>query len=136
MACRESLRFFVLFLLVQHLQSSVWQSDNSLEAETSRFDRRLRGLEDAGAWKLWKHEHAKLYPSSAEELERYVVWRSNKAYIESHNEYSQEFGYSVRMNKFGDLVSQGVSRALGTCKCIVVVYCMKRRRTNTRKIMP
>ncbi len=96
----RALQTCLVLLVAQQLRSLAWKSGT----ETESFERILQGLEDADEWRLWKSEQARLYVSSTEELERYVIWRSNKAYIESHNEYSQEFGYTVRMNKFGDLV--------------------------------
>ena len=41
-----------------------------------------------------------------EELRKHVTWMSNKAYIEQHNQYSDTFGYTLKMNNFGDLVRQ------------------------------
>lgn len=55
-------------------------------------------------WSNWKHKHVKHYPSDNEELDRYVTWRTNKAYVEYHNAFAQDFGYTVALNKFGDLV--------------------------------
>ncbi len=103
----RALQTCLVLLVSQQLRSLAWK----FGSETESFERGRQGLEDADEWRLWKSEQARLYASSTEELERYVIWRSNKAYIESHNEYSQEFGYTVRMNKFGDLVRQG-------CNCM------------------
>ena len=55
-------------------------------------------------WQLWKTQHGKSYESKREELERHLVWLSNRKYIESHNNYADVFGYKVAMNIFGDLV--------------------------------
>lgn len=55
-------------------------------------------------WVSWKHTHNKTYYGSNEALERYVVWRSNTAYILSHNTYADKFGFTMEMNAFGDLV--------------------------------
>ena len=55
-------------------------------------------------WSSWQKQHNRSYLSSREELERYVVWRSNTAYIQSHNSYADKFGFTLAMNKYGDLV--------------------------------
>ena len=55
-------------------------------------------------WDLWKAEHGKSYSEEREELERHVVWLSNRAYIEHHNANANIFGFTLAMNHFGDLV--------------------------------
>ena len=55
-------------------------------------------------WSQWKVTHTKYYTSNNEELERYVTWRTNKAYVEYHNAFAEDFGYSLALNKFGDMV--------------------------------
>ena len=57
-------------------------------------------------WQLWKAEQGKLYSSELEELEKHLVWLSNKKYIEAHNAASDVFGYTLELNKFADLVRQ------------------------------
>ena len=57
-------------------------------------------------WQMWKAEHGKLYLSELEELEKHLVWLSNKKYIEAHNAASDVFGYTLELNKFADLVRQ------------------------------
>ena len=57
-------------------------------------------------WQLWKAEHGKLYSSELEELEKHLVWLSNKKYIEAHTAASDVFGYTLELNKFADLVRQ------------------------------
>lgn len=56
-------------------------------------------------WNLWKGQHEKSYDSQLEELEKHMVWLSNKKYIEQHNANSHIFGFTLAMNHFGDLVS-------------------------------
>lgn len=56
-------------------------------------------------WKLWKSEHRKSYQSDMEDLENHKVWLSNKKYIELHNANSHIFGYTLAMNRYGDMVS-------------------------------
>lgn len=55
-------------------------------------------------WRLWKTHHGKSYGTDMEELERHLVWLSNKKYIEAHNTNSDVFGYTLAMNGFGDIV--------------------------------
>ncbi len=55
-------------------------------------------------WHLWKAEHFKSYENEKEELQRHVVWLSNREYINQHNNHADVFGYTLRMNRFGDMV--------------------------------
>ena len=55
-------------------------------------------------WRLWKAQHGKDYLTQPEELERHLVWLSNRKYIELHNKNADIFGYKLTMNAFGDLV--------------------------------
>ena len=55
-------------------------------------------------WRLWKSHHGRAYTSHTEELERHLVWLSNKKYIEAHNKNDDMFGYTLSMNSFGDMV--------------------------------
>ena len=64
-------------------------------------------------WALWRRGHSKVYSSPEEELEKYVVWRSNTAYIEYHNNYADKFGFSLAMNKYGDMVSVSTDMVTG-----------------------
>ena len=57
-------------------------------------------------WQLWKTEHGKSYESQREELERHLVWLSNREYINAHNKNSDVFGFTLSMNHLGDIVSQ------------------------------
>ena len=57
-------------------------------------------------WDLWKTEHGKSYESQREELDRHLVWLSNREYINAHNANSHIFGYTLAMNHLGDIVSQ------------------------------
>lgn len=56
-------------------------------------------------WKLWKSQHGREYESTLEDLDRHIVWLSNKKYIELHNSNSHIFGYTLSLNHFGDMVS-------------------------------
>ena len=55
-------------------------------------------------WHAWKSVHGKSYESEHEELRKHVVWRSNQKYIEEHNKYEDTFGFTLEMNKYGDMV--------------------------------
>ena len=57
-------------------------------------------------WDLWKTEHGKSYQSQREELERHLVWLSNREYINAHNANSHVKGFSLKLNHFADLVSR------------------------------
>lgn len=57
-------------------------------------------------WHAWKSVHGKIYGTQREELERHVVWQANKKFIDTHNAFNATFGYTLGMNKFGDLVSE------------------------------
>ena len=70
-------------------------------------------------WKSWKTVHGKNYLSDLEDLDRHLVWLSNKKYIESHNANEDYFGFGLAMNSFGDLVCSlllfGVALARHRC---------------------
>lgn len=57
-------------------------------------------------WHLWKSQHGKVYQDEREELQRHIVWLANKKHIEEHNKFADEFGYTLKMNQFGDLVCE------------------------------
>ena len=57
-------------------------------------------------WQTWKEKHDRDYENEIHELERYVIWKSNKAYIDAHNELEEEFGYRLALNQFADMVSR------------------------------
>ncbi len=59
-------------------------------------------------WHAWKDVHSVSYESEHEELRKHVVWRSNQKYIEEHNKYQDVFGYSLEMNKYGDMVRNNI----------------------------
>ena len=56
-------------------------------------------------WQLWKSQHGKSYGSQREELERHLVWLSNREYINAHNANSDMFGFTLELNHLGDIVS-------------------------------
>ena len=47
-------------------------------------------------WEMWKEQHGKGYQSEREELERHLVWLSNKKYIDQHNANTDVFGFARR----------------------------------------
>jgi hypothetical protein len=55
-------------------------------------------------WNMWKGQHEKTYASELEDLNRHLVWLSNRKYIELHNANSHVFGYQLAMNHFADMV--------------------------------
>ena len=67
------------------------------------------GFKGDGEWLSWKKQHSRNYESDIHELEKYAIWRSNKAYIDAHNERKDKFGYVMAMNQFGDLVSDSIT---------------------------
>ena len=86
-----------VFVILRELQSAPFSTDERLV----NWPPSSEGVEE---WKLWKRVHNKSYGSSIENIERYTVWRANKVYIDSHNKYSEKFGFTLSMNEFGDLV--------------------------------
>ncbi|XP_041379493.1 silicatein-like [Gigantopelta aegis] len=46
-------------------------------------------------WLTWKQKHDKSYESDIHELEKYVTWISNRAFIEAHNQLKSDFGYRL-----------------------------------------
>ena len=49
--------------------------------------------------------HGRVYESDGIEFRRQITFESNMKFIEEHNAHADEHGYTVKMNKFGDLVS-------------------------------
>ena len=70
-------------------------SDGRLNTNVLRY-----GLQ----WEAWKATHRRGYLTLVEELERFVIWRANQAFIDYHNSYANKLGFTLRMNQFGDLV--------------------------------
>ena len=60
-------------------------------------------------WNLWKAQHGKSYNEGREELERHILWLSNRKFIEHHNINADIFGFTLAMNKFGDMVGHQLS---------------------------
>ena len=70
--------------------------------------------------------HSKEYKEDLEELRRHTIWQSNKKFIDSHNSVADKFGYTLRMNEFGDLTDIEFAEMYNG-------YVM-RERTNTSKM--
>ncbi|XP_064383110.1 procathepsin L-like isoform X2 [Halichondria panicea] len=58
-------------------------------------------------WQLWKTKHTKYYDSDREELERHLVWLSNREYIQQHNVNYRAgvLGFKLALNKFADMTN-------------------------------
>ncbi len=54
---------------------------------------------------LLLQKHGKVYRDELEELHRYTVWQSKRAFVNEHNRHAGEFGYTLAMNKFSDMSS-------------------------------
>ena len=88
-------------------QSSDMYSDKvdlGSEEFVSKWLGNVSEIELHAEWSNWKAQHRKKYSTSVQDLERYVVWRSNRAYINYHNSFANTFGFYLAMNKFGDMV--------------------------------
>lgn len=68
-------------------------------------------------WESWKNTHGKTYTHEREESERVMIWTNNKKLIDTHNEMAEENGYTLAMNKFGDMVGL---RSCSYMHCFVV----------------
>lgn len=55
-------------------------------------------------WGKWKFTNDRNYTTELEELERHLIWLSNKVYIDQHNANAHIFGFTLAMNHLGDLV--------------------------------
>ena len=54
----------------------------------------------------WKVKYSRKYGTKDEELQRQIIWESNKKFVENHNANADKFGFTVAMNEFADLVSE------------------------------
>lgn len=58
-------------------------------------------------WESWKGYYGnKSYKSQREEIEKHIVWLSNKEYIDQHNANTHIFGFTLTLNHLGDMVSK------------------------------
>ena len=58
-------------------------------------------------------KHRKEYEGSEEESHRQSTWLDNRAFIEEHNRNTGQHGYTLAMNKFGDLDQQDMKQWKG-----------------------
>ena len=70
------------------------------------------GIQLPPEWHLWKAKHGKSYSSFTEELQKHITWKSNHQYVDAHNAHKDIYGFTLKMNQFGDLV----------CCCISLSY--------------
>ena len=108
---RPSLSYFAMltsFMLIVLLTSAFEVEGRKLTYRKHNHRHHHRNLGLSAEWHAWKSVHSKIYRSPREELERHVLWQSNKKFIEAHNIYNETFGYTLAMNEFGDLVSWSV----------------------------
>ena len=54
---------------------------------------------------MTEQEHEREYSSDEEELQRHMIWEANKNYVDNHNQHADEFGFTLAMNQFADLVN-------------------------------
>ncbi len=78
----------------------------SSEEEGESWNKDLPVFEALQEWHQWKVAHSKSYRSTQEELERHIVWHSNRVFVEQHNRNAEEgiYSYQVKLNHLGDLV--------------------------------
>lgn len=58
---------------------------------------------------LLLQRYGKLYKDDLEELRRYTIWQSKRAYVNEHNNHANRFGYTLAMNKFSDMSIDEIS---------------------------
>ena len=91
-----SFLMFLVILMAVLSNHLAWLAKHSKEQPSISFP---------PEWHLWKSQHERNYSDVQEELSRHVVWLGNQEYINQHNKYADVFGYTLKMSKFGDLVS-------------------------------
>ncbi len=94
----------VLLCTILAMVSLQAQSSKAWSAEDILF--KYRGqYKHHEEWRWWKKIHTKNYGTYQEELERHLIWLSNRKYIEQHNANADIFGFNLAMNYWGDMVS-------------------------------
>lgn len=86
-------------------------------------------LQHSEEWLQWKSQHGKNYDSQRHELERHLVWLSNREYINAHNKNADIFGFTLAMNHFGDMVR----KTSGVIFVIILWFIYARLTRNIRK---
>ena len=56
-------------------------------------------------WEMWKREHGRDYHTEEEEKHRHMIWESNKQYVDEHNKFAEQAGFTLALNLFADLES-------------------------------
>ncbi len=90
----------------------------SLSCASSNLQPRFQYLEE---WNAWKSTHGKSYESERDEVEKHIVWMSNKEYIDQHNANSHIFGFNLDLNHLGDMVSAMVVVVVDFGCCVIVI---------------
>lgn len=72
---------------------------------------RFESLEE---WNTWKGYHGKSYQSDREEIEKHIVWLSNKEYVDQHNANAHIFGFNLDLNHMGDMVCTSMCQCFAT----------------------
>lgn len=90
----------------------------SLSCASSSLQPRFQYLEE---WNAWKSTHGKSYESERDEVEKHIVWMSNKEYIDQHNANSHIFGFNLDLNHLGDMVSAMVVVVVDFGCCVIVI---------------
>eukprot|EP00117_Sycon_ciliatum_P008499 scpid95074/ scgid11171/ Cathepsin L2; Cathepsin U; Cathepsin V len=80
--------------------------------------------EMAAEWEMFKMEHGKKYADNMEDDMRYGLWTKANDYINQFN--TEDHGFTLGMNQFGDLTDEEYLQYLG--------YNSKLRRNSTGKV--
>merc|ERR1711968_267498 len=76
------------------------------------------GLKEKGTdhseWTAFKAEFKKVYADVEEHNQRFETFLENLAFIKAHNAKSEEHGYTVGMNQFGDMSSKEFKKVMLT----------------------
>jgi len=81
----------------------------------------------ASLWAQWKAEFGKDYLSATEHDTRYLTFKDNVDFINTHNARAEEHGYTVGMNQFGDMNS-------AEFKKVMLTYQAEQKQPNPVKI--
>lgn len=91
----------LLFIVTLTQSRKVENWLNTIHKEATSYEAKFKFPQE---WSEWKLKHGRSYESSLEELERHLIWLSNKQYIDHHNVNSRIFGFTLAMNHLGDVV--------------------------------
>lgn len=109
-----------LFVIVTAIDTNAVDAVSDISDANGRLN--SSAIEYGLQWQAWKTSHRRSYVTLVEELERFVIWRSNQAFIDYHNSYADKLGFTLRMNQFGDLVRDAIQfcwigRNIADMKC-------------------